>query len=104
MCNGTGVKLAEKIARHIDLKHHITETGRLVKTGNDVEVPKDEPLILFRGRDRLALPMLKHYRELCIADGCNDFQMAQMDEIMKKFEDFAATSETMKQPGITRGK
>lgn len=92
------------IKRQIDLKHHIDTEGRLIKTGNGVEVPENEPLMLFRGRDRLALPMLMKYRELCIEDGCNDFQLSQVDAIIDKFRDFADENpQIMKQPGITRG-
>jgi hypothetical protein len=75
----------------------------LVKTGNGVPVPNDEPVILFRGRDKLAVPMLERYRELCVEDGCNDFQLASMDTMINAFKEFARTSSTMKQPGITRG-
>ncbi len=92
------------VVRTIDLKHHIDDRGQIVKTGNGVPIPLDEPLILFRGRDRLAVPMLLHYRQLCIDDGCNDFQLGQIDVLIKKFETFAlANPATMKQPGVTRG-
>ncbi len=92
------------IVRKIDLKHHIDDKGQIVKTGNGVPVPENEPLILFRGRDRLAVPMLRKYREICIFDGCNDFQLGQIDELIAKFEAFAKENPaTMKQPGITRG-
>lgn len=92
------------IVRQIDLKHHIDEKGEIVKTGNGVPIPHDEPLILFRGRDRLAVPMLLQYRELCAQDGCNDFQLGQIDELIEKFHAFTMTHpEAMKQPGITRG-
>lgn len=91
------------IVRKIDLKHHIDQCGDIVKTGNGVVVPLDEPLILFRGRDKLALPMLEYYRELCFNDGCNDFQLGQVDELIRKFREFAEISPTMKQPGVTRG-
>jgi hypothetical protein len=92
------------IVRKIDLKHHIDEKGRIVKTGNGVPIPEAEPLILFRGRDRLAVPLLTAYRQLCIADGCNDFQLGQIDELIQRFRTFAeANPQTMKQPGSTRG-
>lgn len=91
------------VKRIIDLKHHIDEEGRIVKTGNDVPIPDDEPLILFRGRDRLAVAMLEYYRELCFNDGCNGFQLGQVDELIRKFREFAEISPTMKQPGVTRG-
>ncbi len=88
--------------RRIDEKHHI-EGEKIIKTTNGQEVPETEPTILFRGRDKLALPMLRFYRALCVADGCNDFQLSSMDKMIGAFEDFAAESPTMKQPGITRG-
>jgi hypothetical protein len=92
------------IIRKIDLKHHIDEKGQIVKTGNGVPIPEEEPTILFRGRDRLAVPLLKRYRDLCVADGCNDFQIRQVNELINRFEDFAeANPQTMKQPGVTRG-
>lgn len=88
----------------IDNKHHM-EGETIVKTGNGVPIDLEkEPVILFRGRDRLALPMLKHYRELCVQDGCTDFQLQSMDDMIQRFEEFAAASSTMKQPGCTLGK
>ena len=92
------------MVRKIDLKHHIDDKGQIIKTGNGVPIPEEEPLILFRARDRLAVPMLRAYRELCIADGCNDFQLGQIDELITRFVTFAsANPQVMKQPGITRG-
>lgn len=88
--------------RAIDLKHHITDDGKLVKTGDGVEVPLDEPTILFRGRDRLALPLLKYYAELCARDGATDYQMGSILGMIAQFEAYAKENPT-KQPGITRG-
>jgi hypothetical protein len=87
----------------IDEKHHIAN-NRIIKTTNGQPIPDDEPRILFRGRDNLALPMLRFYRQLCVDAGCNDFQLASIDVMITEFEAFAETSPTMKQPGITRGK
>ena len=92
------------IKRKIDLKHHIDENHQIVKTGNGVPIPENEPLILFRGRDRLAVPLLEAYYGLCVVDGCNDFQLGQITELIARFKAFAAENpQTMKQPGITRG-
>lgn len=89
--------------RRIDEKHHI-EGGKIIKTTNGTEVPESEPTILFRGRDHLALPMLEHYRELCVEDGCTDYQLESMDKMIAAFEKFAEENpKTMKQPGVTRG-
>lgn len=92
------------VVRIIDLKYHIDEKGQLVKTGNGVPIPENEPTMLFRARDRLALPMLLAYRRLCVEDGCNDFQLGSLDELIARFKAFSIEhSEVMKQPGITRG-
>lgn len=115
-----------KIRKQLDLKHAIEaelDTSladydvcrqiieadalkiRLVKSTNDVEIDLDkEPVALFRGRDRLFLPMLVYYRELCRLDGCNDFQLGQIDELIGRVGNFANMNpDVMKQPGITRG-
>lgn len=89
--------------KKIDNKHHLVGE-QIVKTGNGVPVPDDEPVILFRARDKLAVPMLKHYRDLCLADGCTAYQMESMNDMIRRFEEFSAKSATMKQPGITEGK
>ena len=92
------------IVRKIDLKHHIDEKGQLVKTGNGTVIEESEPTILFRGRDYLAMPLLLKYREMCVRDGCNDFQLKQVDALIERFATFARENPTvMKQPGITRG-
>jgi predicted methyltransferase len=92
------------IVRQIDLKHHIDERGEIIKTTNGQAIPHDEPTILFRARDYLAVPLLIRYREMCTADGCNNFQLDQVNDLIRKFSDFAKDHpEVMKQPGITRG-
>ena len=92
-----------KILKAIDPKYHI-EDGLIVKTSNGVPVPEDEPLILFRGRDRLALPMLQAYRELCVEDGCTAYQLEGIDNRIAAFEAFQREqSARMKQPGCTLG-
>lgn len=88
--------------RSIDLKHHVSDDGKLVKTSTGEEIPLSEPTILFRGRDRLALPMLKYYRQLCVDDGATDYQLTSVDGMIVQFEAYAAENPT-KQPGITRG-
>lgn len=95
------------MTKAIDPKFHI-EAGRqglaIVKTSNGEPIPDDEPLMLFRARDRNALPMLRYYQELCEIDGCNDFQMEGIRNRIAAFSRFRREHlERMKQPGITRG-
>ena len=76
----------------------------LVKASTGEAIPRDEPLILFRARDRHASAMLRYYRDLCQQDVCTDFHMAGIDNRIAAFEAFAKDNpERMKQPGITRG-
>ena len=93
--------------QRLDNKHHleVTELGLpIVVKNNGVPIDLEaEPVILFRARDKLAIPMLHHYRKLCVADGCTDFQLERMDDMIRRFQEFADQSPTMKQPGCTRG-
>ena len=89
--------------RRIDGKFHI-DGERIVKTSNGDEVPADEPLILIRARDYLALPLLCYYADLSREDGCNDFHMNGIAKVIEEFQRFETEHpERMKQPGITRG-
>lgn len=90
--------------RYIDEKHYIGDDYRIYKSGNNQVIPDDEPTILFRGRDKLALPLLLAYRDMCINNGCTDYQLATLDRMIARFAYFAETSKTMKQPGCTHGK
>jgi hypothetical protein len=98
-----------KFTRPIDPKFHMETQDAapyisIVKTSNGEPIPDDEPLMLFRARDRNVLAMLHKYRELCEADGCNEFQMDGVNNRIEAFNNFAKDHpERMKQPGITRG-
>ncbi len=99
--------------RQIDPKYSI----QLVRSGEGVEheesqivnasgvpIPPEEPLMLFRARDRLALRMLRYYRQLAVEDGCTEFHLQGIDNRIAAFTDFVRKyPEKMKQPGITRG-
>jgi len=93
--------------KSIDMKHSIGvgENGEpyIFKTTNNQRIPNNEPVILFRGRDKLALPLLRIYKQMCEEDGCTPFQLQSMEEMILRFERFADSSPTMKQPGITNG-
>jgi hypothetical protein len=85
-------------------RFHIAD-GRLVKTSNGEPIPEDEPVIVLRARDHLAVPLLRIYRELAVLDGCNDWFLGEIDRDQKAFEAFAADHpDRMKQPGVTRGR
>lgn len=97
--------------REIDLKHAAAQIGgriEIVKMrmdGSIEMIDRDEPLILFRGRDRLAVPLLETYLELCITDGCTTFQRSQVEELLHRFRKFASSHPSMmKQPGSSEGR
>jgi len=79
--------------------------AKRLANGGLEQIPDDEPIIVFRGRDRLALVMLLNYRNLCVADECNIHQLDTLDGMIVAFKEFATRyPERMKQPGITRGR
>lgn len=93
------------ILRKINSRFHVDRDGYIVKTSNNQRIPEDEPVFLFRGRDRLSLPMMHIYVQLCLVDGCNDYFLGEMDEPINELTRFKNEHpERMKQPGVTRGK
>lgn len=65
---------------------------------------KMSPCFLLRARDYLVIPLLEHYRSLCVLDGCNDYQLALLDKQISDFKKWSkANPNEMKQLGITRG-
>lgn len=100
----------EEEMKQIDPKYKIKAEGRgfikiEIVNGSDVPIPDDEPLMLFRARDRNALAMLEEYRRLCVLDNCTDFHMAGIQNRIQAFRAFAEQHpERMKQPGVTKGK
>jgi hypothetical protein len=93
------------VRRELNAMFHIDENFRLVKSSNNQPVPDDEPIVILRGRDRLALPTLELYKKLAAADGCTDWFMERLDPPIEAFRQFAIDHpERMKQPGVTRGK
>jgi len=90
--------------RQIDSKYHV-KNERIIKTTNGEEIPYNEPLFLFRARDKLARDALIYYKFLCVSDGCTDYQLDGINVAIEKFDMFAIQNPTiMKQPGVTLGK
>jgi len=89
--------------RIIDGKYYCKDDW-IYKRGTNEIIPELEPIILFRGRDKLALKMLQYYLELCELDGCTKYQLDSVQNQIERFRKFAETSPTMKQPGITEGR
>jgi hypothetical protein len=91
--------------KRIDNKHSVTDTGVIIKTSNGAPIPDHEPKILFRGRDKFAIPMMQFYLSLCMQDGCTPYQEQSMRAMIKEFEEFRDKfPASMKQPGSTGGR
>lgn len=98
----------EKKVRKIDGKFAAMikrDNVEIVKTSNGEIVPHDEPLFLIRGRDHLAVNLLRVYLAQCESDDCTQWQIDSLKREIDRFEKFAREHpERMKQPGITEGK
>jgi hypothetical protein len=73
--------------KRIDNKHSVTDTGVIIKTSNGAPIPDHEPKILFRARDKFAIPMLQFYLGLCLQDGCTKYQEESMRSEFEGFRD-----------------
>jgi hypothetical protein len=76
----------------------------LVKISNGEAIPEDEPIHIFRARDKYALDALKIYLEISRESGCNDYHEKGVMDQISRFEKWRDEHpEKMKIPGITRG-
>jgi hypothetical protein len=90
--------------RQLDGKYSL-DGEEIIKTATGEPIPHDEPVIVFRGRDKLLVQMLIAYRKLCLEDNCTDYQMKAVSDQMLRFYEFSVRHpERMKQPGCTLGK
>jgi hypothetical protein len=70
----------------IDRKYRI-EGGWIRKISTGEFLPEDEPLIIFRAKDKLSVPMMLAYAELCRAAGCD---AGQLELLYRRIADFLA--------------
>lgn len=75
------------------------ENGRFINRVSGEAIPDDEPVIIFRARDRHALNVLAYYLSLARDDHHQLAIMDRMDEFLQFRRD---NHERMKEPGITR--
>lgn len=71
--------------RQIDGKYRTD--GNLTKL-DGTPIPDDEPLILFRAKDKLTPELLEHYKEMCQKAGCQPQQVDSLDELIQQFRDW----------------
>ena len=75
------------------------ENGRFVNRVSGEPIPDDEPVIIFRARDRHSLALLRHYQLLATDP---HHQRAIQDRIDEFTAYQRAHPERLKEPGITR--
>jgi hypothetical protein len=76
---------------------------RNVYNGN--EIPNDEPLFIFRAKDRLAIRAIQCYLALCVEDNCTSEQLLGIKKMIGEFHRWAVDNpDKMKQPGSTMPK
>lgn len=84
--------------KRLDRKYFI-EDDTVKRFGTNEPIPSDEPVILFRAKDRLAIPLLIEYRTLCAESGCGANHMSLVVETLSDFLTFAQKHpERMKRP------
>lgn len=87
--------------RKLDQKYGIND-DHIFNLVSGEKIPDDEPLFLFRARDKFALVVLNHYLKTCTTE-CNDLHIEGIKQTIRKFEEFCEKHpERMKQPGVTK--
>lgn len=78
------------------------EGNKIVKRTTGEAIPSDEPVFIFRARDRLALQVLRFYLYTARGEACVDQHIVGCERAVRAFEEFQQTHpERMKQPGIS---
>lgn len=82
--------------RQIDGKYKTS--GDITKL-DGTTIPDDEPLILFRGHDKLLVKLLKQYKELCQEAGSPARQLELLQEQIDAIEQWqSANQDKLKVP------
>jgi hypothetical protein len=80
--------------KKIDNKYS-TDGIKIFKTTDPARcIPSDEPLILFRGQDRLTPALLRYYRQLCADAGSPQEQIDLIDKTMLEFSRWQESHQT----------
>lgn len=77
--------------RKIDGKYQTTDSGDITKL-DGTPLPADEPLILFRGHDKLLPQLLEHYQQLCGQAGSPERQITLLQQRIDKIKAWQAAN------------
>lgn len=91
---------------NIDSKYNVVIRGmgtiRVASIRTGELIPPDEPLMLFRARDRHALSALQAYQLACERAACTPQHMKGIKQRLEAFETFRNNNPSrMKQPGLS---
>jgi hypothetical protein len=73
---------------------HVT-TERHGRTG---PIGDEEPVAIFRAQDQLSVPILLHYRRVCIENGCAQDHISSVTQQIENFRTWQGANPT-RRPG-----
>ncbi len=80
-------------------KYKVNENGQIVNRVSGEAIPDDEPVMIFRARDKNAAPMIAYYAKLCV----DPEHKAVVKERLHDFVDFIHDHpDRMKEPDTAR--
>lgn len=75
-------------------------TPRLVNSQTLVAIPREEPLFVFRARDKYAVRVLKSYLQVCTNGECSREHLKGIEKKIEEFQKYGLTHpDRMKEPG-----
>ena len=75
--------------RQIDGKYKTN--GNITKM-DGTPIPDDEPLILFRAKDKLLPQVIENYKKLCQDAGCQPQQIETLGQLIQQVKDWQAAN------------
>jgi len=80
-------------------KYAVSAHGKIINRHSGEEIPEDEPIMIFRARDKNAAPMIAYYMKLCR----DEQHKAIVKQRLHHFVDFIhAHPERMKEPDTAK--
>lgn len=75
--------------RQIDSKYKVD--GNITKL-DGTPIPDDEPIILFRAKDKLTPQLLEAYKKMCLDSGCLPQQIETLSPLIERFKSWQAAN------------
>jgi len=98
----TATEQVQNIATLVGTKYQIEMRNgcpTIVSVSKGEPIPEDEPVMLFRARDKHAVTLVRYYYQICSEDNCSDEHMQGIQARVEDFEEFCLYHpDRMKQP------